>query len=412
MEDRTCYRRMRIHTRAITDDNRDTWEHLLQMVDGVMRVQARAITNRLLVEFDDRKVEAWQLTALAERLTARFSQVAPAAAYPLRLHQTYLAIPVLLAGGLFVRRTLLGRSQIADNLILFQLATLFSVASGYPPVRARVSRVAQRLHLSDDVILSTAALMLAMLRESYLVLAALFALSYKSYRKRDNTLSAVAAAGDLIARIDSENREPASVSTYGAVASRVGFLLSGASVLQRRGFEGISAHLLAANPRPGMIAAKYAMNHAEVIAHEDCAYLPLACGQDLYDLLQYTTVVVLDEVVSQDVRQALAHRGVHVVSSLPVPHDRQRVIVLYTMEPPLECSDTTTLVVKGTAEQFLRTLDLSRKLRRIIQGSTWTSGVWNAVASLLVARGMPAPVINRCSDGLTLTLLTAVEAFV
>ncbi len=413
-----CQKRMRIRVPGLGQNQIGaTWERLLGMVDGVLQVRTNPRSERVLVEYDDRKIEAWQLSALAARLKDQHQNLAPAT-YALNRHKIYLLFPIGLVAGVLTRRLLFGRSQIADNLLIFETATLVSVFSGYPPLRNRVQSVARRAQISDDMIFTSAALFLAVLRESYLVFAALFLLSYNSYRRRSNTLAAAAKAGEAIARMDHENIEPHLVARYAKGLSTIGITLSAIAAVVYRKPVLASTLLLAANPRPALISARYSLNHFETLTHEDCTYIPIHTGMDLYDLARATKLVILsDQPESVDhfgqlsVRYMTAAEAYEVFKGFNTERQAdvaiRRIILISPNEDPLTLHQRQgdTMVLRGNMMQLENTINLSHQLRRHVKRQTIAGAGFNLAAITSTLRGMKAFRVNFWSDAFVLLLL-------
>ena len=434
MEDVLCQQRIRIHIRGLQDHQTGRLlESLLQMVEGVIAVRANPFSERLAVDYDNRKIHAWQLTALAGRLqTAPFSSV-PTAAYALRRHQMYLTLPVVLFAALLVRRLLRGKPAFANSVIIYELATTVAVFSGYPLLRKRVDSLARRLGVSDELILGSAALFVAVLRESLLVFAALFLLSYNSYRKRNSTVSAVAKAGDAVADIDSENREPRSVSLYAEKSSRIGLIGAMLTGLMTRSPVAASSVLVAANPRPAVLGARYSLNHAEILTHEDCRYIPMHTGMDLYELPEAREIVVLhartpgcepiadpDLLIYAAKRTMVLRTPIHSETfpeSAPTSRQRQarerlRRIILLGDEvnfPAIHQRQDHTIYLRGSQSALLQTLRLSENLHQFLAVSTRHSMFFAGFLAGLAAFGLNANAVNLLADGFTIATLARGE---
>jgi len=424
-----CQKRIRIHMRGMSESaNLTMSQQLLSMVKGVSQITVNQASERLLVIYDDRMVEAWQLTALAGELRKCMATFEYAAPYSLVQTKKLLALPPVLLVGVTLRRTLFGRSPAADNLLLFELSTALSVFSGYPELRERVRHFAAKIGVSDDALFTGAALILAVLRESPLVFISLFVLTYSSYRKKDNTLAAFSRAGESLAELVSENVEPAMVTQYGEIAGWIGGSLAAATALLRRRPSQASALLLAASPRPAIIGARYALNYGEAMTHEQCDYIPLHTGMDLYALSTAHTVTLL-HARTRNYMQAMQVRAFTELTGLPlhVTHIsdtdiapplegtkrradaplRQLVLLDATVEMPA-CHERQgdTLYLRGDLGALTKTIALSWELRRHIHTITWLTGIYNTTSvSLALAGLLPARTINVCNDGFGLVIL-------
>ncbi|MCI0181784.1 hypothetical protein [Sulfoacidibacillus ferrooxidans] len=430
MTDLHCLRRTRIHMNGLSDfKNRELYQSLLQMIDGVVSVTANPTSGRLLIVYDDRKIASWQLVALAGRLEHSPMSFLPATEYTLRRHQMYLTVPLILLAGIGVKRLIAGKPAFADSLFAYQLATIVAVFTGYPVLRERVNRLAEKIGISDHILLSFAALFVAVIRESLLVFSALFLLSYNAYRKRNNTLTAAAKAGEVVALIDSENHEPKNVKRFADVGSKIGlvvalgtFIITGNPLL-------FSTLLVAANPRPAVIGARYGLNHAEIMTHEDCRYIPMHTGMDLYDLLDAKEITILHAKTNEHIptiypplEQFAKRQGIAVIRTThihefkePVPTQRKRRaehqlthIILLSEEvayPAVHQRQDHLIYLRQNQEALFETLQLSERLHRNIQKSMIRTGAFNVFLTVL-AFAMVAPGrINLLADSFAIATL-------
>jgi len=427
MQDDWCRKRIRIGIAYPHDAATLTLlENMLPLLRGVYTVRANVNSGRVLVLYDDRLIEAWQLTQIAGDLEQSARHVSPLRTRHHRFAKPWLAAPALLLGGIAIRRAAFGRSAAADNLVLFQLATLLSVASGYPSVRAFVRRFSMRLGVSEDALLSGAALLLATLRESPLVLIALFVLQYSNLRKQDNTLAALTQAGASLAELSAENVEPTFVQQYARSAQHVGWLLATAVAIIRQDPLVASAMLIAANPRPAVISARYALNYGETLSHERCEYIPMHSGMDLYDLAEIRDIIYLyppgHDVSNVPAGLTEGYRAVAVRCEPfaqwhdALPSDGQprradvrlrQVIVI----PPELWSGAShqrqgaSLFLRGSLATLSNNLKLSHSIRRHVRGSTRVSGAFAAASLLASAVGLPVKTLNLVADAFVLSLL-------
>lgn len=434
VEDVMCRQRIRIHIRGLQDERtRRLLESLFQMIEGVIAVRANPLSERLAIDYDNRKIHAWQLTALAGRLQTDSFSFIPSEVYALRRHQMYLATPVALFAALLVRRLMRGQTPFANNIIIYELATAVAVFSGYPLLRKYVDALARRLGVSDDLILGSASLFVAVLRESFLVLAALFLLSYNSYRKRNSTISAAAKAGDAIADIDSENREPRSVSLYAEKSSRIGLIGAVLTGFITKSPVAASSVLVAANPRSAVIGARYSLNHAEILTHEDCRYIPMHTGMDLYELPEAREIVVLHALASSAEpasdpallayaakRNIVLRTPMH-IETFPdtAPTSRQRLtrerlrrIILLGDEvhyPAIHQRQDHSIYLRGSQSALLHTLQLSESLHQSIDVSKRCNMIFVSFLSGLAAFGLNANTVNLLADGFTIVTLALAE---
>lgn len=410
---------------------------LLSMLDGVFEVQANPASERLRIEYDHRRIAPWQLAELAHRLQRPNSGSDSGVRQAMDRHKALAFLPAILLAGVVARRIFFGRSRLADSVLAFEAATLVSVFTGYPPLRRQVSRWSARAGVSDELILGSAALFLAVIRESYLVFGALFLLSYSAYRKKHNTLAAAARAGEFVAGIDSENEEPAPVGAYARFAGRAGITLAAFFSVVARDPRLASTLLLAANPRPSLISARYGLNRAEILTHEDCRYIPMHTGMDLYALPDASEIVILraaekqgepGEAPALPVLSRLAARpGVQAVTSTHVedfagypPRVRGRNgrgtlrrIVLVKPDvglPAVHQRQGGTLYLQGDEAQLLQNLELADSLRGAITRVTMLTGFFNTLACSLSLSGWGARRINDLTDAFTVMAIGSVNS--
>lgn len=421
METDYCRKRLRLSMPGLHDADLLQLTHaLLSMVRGVYSVTRSPISERLLIVYDDRLIEAGQLTALAGRLREHQQALRPAAVYSQNRTKVIVALPLLALTAISFRRLVFGRSPATQSIILFEMATALSVFSGYPQLRGRVRALARRLHISDDAVFTGAALILAVLRESPLVFLSLFALSYSAFKKRDNTLAAAARAGESVADLTSENLEPAAVGRYASYSGRIAALLAAFTALSSKDPLQTSAVLLAANPRPAVIGARYALNYGENLTHEDCRYIPLHTGMDLYELIDVKEVLCLHArsgtmpVPSVEGLSVRAHHISTFAESPPAQgskrHDDQplrRVVLLDASVEAPACHQRQhdTLYLRGDLQSFLRTRALSRSLHTHIHRTTWLTALFSASAVAVVLLRGEGRKVNLAADAFTLLIL-------
>ncbi|MCY0874851.1 MAG: hypothetical protein OWT28_00990 [Firmicutes bacterium] len=416
-----CKKRLRIHMPGLLDENLQTLTRsLLSMVRGVHTVTLSPISQRVLIIYDDRLVEAGQLTALTGHLCERQHALTPATTYTQNRAKTVVALPLLLLTATGLRRLVFGRSPATQSIVLFEVATALSVFSGYPQLRSRVRALARRLHISDDALLTSAALVLAVLRESPLVFLSLFTLSYSAFKKRDNVIAAAARAGESVADLTSENLEPTPVARYGQYSGRVGAVIAVLTAFMRQDPLQASAVLLAANPRPAVVGARYTLNYGEILTHEECAYIPLHTGMDLYELADAQEVVCLH--ARSDRFQTPAAHGLYVHShhireftEAPPAQGKKRncerplrrvVLLDATVEmPACHQRQGDTLYLRGDMAALLRTRALSQSLRTHIKFTTQLTAVFNLIAVTAVIALKQTRTINVASDLFTLLVL-------
>ncbi len=347
--ERYCFRRIRIRAPLHSDDWIAAATGWLPLVDGIWRV--RWLGDRLLVVYDNRKIKAWQILQIADVGLRNLYTLTAQEQHLLRKTKFHYRLPAAMLLCVTAKRLWFGRSQLAGNLAVFELATLVSVFSGYPALRQVANTCARRLHTTDDRLLATAALTVAALRESTTVFFVLMLLNYNAHRKHRQTLVAIAKAGDDIAAYDQENQAPAAVVDYEQAMTKLGFASAVFTALFTRDPQRASAMLLAFSPRLGSLASKYALNQAEIIAHQDCRMLPLRSGEQVYDL-------------------AASHS-------------------------PTEISDP----------QLLATILLSHRLRAMVAANLTTAKQLHALLALTALQKGTASAVNQLSDAAVIFML-------
>ncbi len=405
MTDISCYRTLRIRVPQLAKDSeREFWETLLPMVEGIVSVRASMASSRLKIQYDDRKITAWQINAMIDRIKVRDDRHVSLLSYKLHRHKMFMLLPVSLSSVLLVRRYLLGRSAWADNFVIFELSTVLSACSGYPVLRSRVAAFSERIGVHDDTLLSMSALGLAFLRESHLVFAMLFWLSFNVYKKRNNTLSASLKAGERVALLDQDNIEPDEIATYAKTASHLIFPLAFGSLVITRKARISNALLLAGNPRPVLISAKYLLNHGEVLTHENCQFIPMHTGMDLFDLANVQTVMYIQEKNDERLEKFSSKER---KATTPL----RQVILCDPSIPmrPIHQRQGDTLLLQGTVKQWQQTYQLShlmhKKMKRLLRNTL----LFNTTAVISTLLGVIDKKINLASDLFSLLLLSQAD---
>ncbi|KYP81838.1 hypothetical protein [Ferroacidibacillus organovorans] len=424
----TCNQRMRVKMSGLGDpDARAQIEALLSMVEGILSAKGNPHTGRMLIQYDDRFLRAWQISALCGRLDRSNKDIRRAATYVMSAQKVAVALPLLTIAGTLLRRVIFGRSNAADSLIAFELSTAVSVASGYTPVRRRIHLLGQRLHVSDDALLTAAALFVAALRESYIVLAALFLLNFSGYVRRHHTLSAAAKAGEAIVRIDQENVEPLALT---AISDR----LSKTALFSALTYAVVTRHplraqglLIALNPRILLLCSRYLFNIAERVTHENCLMIPMYTGMDLYEMTQAKTIVCAWN--SEDDLAAYARlchfadtRNLRVSCNATISRVKlletvtrdatiHTIVLLKKEDEPLEMHQRhgTHLFLQGTPDQFIETYILAEHTATRITWITWMGPLLNGVQLAQFFFGVPLTRLNRTNDYATFFLLAACD---
>lgn len=315
--------------------------HDLALLKGVTKAEASAVTGRILVVYDERKTSDRQLLQQLESLERKYAglghdetsihagQEAPAQAvsepgtsdeaaasletpalplqpslhancllnskavpeslrtiptpvYPRSASPPGVPLPFALAmGGLLVlgaKQLIFGKSALAQSAVPFYMSGLVAAVTGYPFLRRGFTRLTEG-KLSPDLILGTAALGLALVRENLVVLGALSILQYVNWKR------------SRIGMTDADSQPlPPEIQAYSERAGRWGMAAAAATWLFTRSPLRAIAVLLAANPRPATIPVKTAWQQAELYSKEGQPSLPQ--GALLAHLAQTVTLLL------------------------------------------------------------------------------------------------------------------------
>lgn len=287
----------------------------LETIDGIQEAACNSFTGRALIRFDERVLSAPQIMELlmqwlpnkigtqrAEVAAAREEAVSAAQRPSLRVipgnepdspFQAFAVrdnpyfLPAVVSGSLLglltVKRFLIGRSALAAAPIPFYAAAGLSIAAGYPAIRRGVEGLIKERKASPDLWIGLATLSLAALRENLVALSAITLLNLALYR-RHTKLDPMEAT-----HLDPETER------YSRRMSRVGFWLTPLTFLLTRSPLHALGVLLAANPRPAMLAHKYTWAQAEEEAAAKGIRVP---GKgNLETLAAVRTIVLTDEQV-------------------------------------------------------------------------------------------------------------------
>ncbi|BCG58303.1 cation-translocating P-type ATPase [Paenibacillus sp. URB8-2] len=176
-------------------------------------------------------------------------------------------LPLAIAvGGLLVlgtKQLIFGKSALAASPVPFYMSGLVAAVTGYPFLRRGFARLSEQGKLNPDLILGTAALGLALVRENLVVLGALSILQYVNWKR--------SRIG--VADADAQPLSP-EIQTYSERAGRLGTAAAAATWLFTRSPLRAIAVLLAANPRPATVPVKTAWQQAELYSKETQQSLP------------------------------------------------------------------------------------------------------------------------------------------
>ncbi|SFI81140.1 ATPase, P-type (transporting), HAD superfamily, subfamily IC [Paenibacillus sp. UNC496MF] len=210
----------------------------------------------------------------ARTADARTASPLPARRVPLPLA---VAMGGLLALG--AKQLAFGRSALAEKPGLFYMSGAVAAVTGYPFLRRGFDRFAASRKLNADLVLGTAALGLALFRESLVVLGGLTVLQYMNWQR-----------SRLGVRDMDEQPLSPEIRAYSERAGRLGFAAAGATWLLTRSPLRALGVLLASNPRPATIPVKAAWQQAELAARE--ARRPLPEAVSLADIAQSGTLLL------------------------------------------------------------------------------------------------------------------------
>ncbi|NJJ40056.1 HAD-IC family P-type ATPase [Paenibacillus apii] len=316
----------------------------LALLPGVTKAEASAITGRILVFYDERQTSGRQLLQQLERLESKYkgsgedktviqasreapvhetadqeacaeaavsaespelplktsvhggsmpfshaAQGAPgtdsAPVYPRSTSPPGVPLPLAIAmGGLLVlgtKQLFFGKSAWAGSPVPFYMSGAVAAVTGYPFLRRGFNRLTEQGKLNPDLILGTAALGLALVRENLVVLGALSILQYVNWKRSRIGL-------------DDMDTPPLSpeIRAYSERAGRLGLAAAAGTWLFTRSPMRAIAVLLAANPRAATIPVKTAWQQAELYSKEAQAGLPN--GESAAHLAQTGTLLLED----------------------------------------------------------------------------------------------------------------------
>ncbi|MFC4809733.1 HAD-IC family P-type ATPase [Paenibacillus sp. GCM10023250] len=202
---------------------------------------------------------------------------------PSTLAPSRVPLPLAVAmGGLLAlgaKQLMFGRSALAEKPGLFYMSGAVAAVTGYPFLRRGFDRFAESRKLNADLVLGTAALGLALFRESLVVLGGFTVLQYMNWQR--------SRLG--VRDIDEQPLGP-EVRAYSERAGRLGLAAAGVTWLLTRSPMRALGVLLASNPRPATIPVKAAWQQAELAARE--ARHPLPDSVSLAAIAQSGTLLL------------------------------------------------------------------------------------------------------------------------
>ncbi|UOF92030.1 hypothetical protein LSG31_07295 [Fodinisporobacter ferrooxydans] len=270
----------------------------LQRVEGIQHVECSVITGTLLVRYDvrllsiqdmEREVQAVHRhnkipsdMTVGWRETAAFSELSPIrkdmlAAGLMHQGKTFadhslrtnpkVPLPLMISvaglGFLTIKQMMVGRTALASSPALFYLSGILSIVSGYSFVNRGVKRFLRDRQIPMDVLLGTGVLVFGLLRENLVVLAGLSLLQYVNWKQQQ--LACYPAQQPIV---------PKDIREYIEKTSKRGFLFAAMTLgMTGNPLFGLGI-LLAANPRPVLVATDYAWKQAEVVSMQRGYMIP------------------------------------------------------------------------------------------------------------------------------------------
>ncbi|WP_223067178.1 HAD-IC family P-type ATPase [Paenibacillus caui] len=316
----------------------------LALLAGVTRAEASSITGRILIVYDERQTSGRQLLHQLELLESKYTghgqeeknveacqdtpvhitaeqeafpevcassetpklplqpsvqagsfqdlrtvpealRTIPDPVFPRSASPPGVPLPLAIAmGGLLAlgtKQLIFGKSALAQNPVPFYMSGVVAAVTGYPFLRRGFTRLTEQRKLSPDLILGTAALGLALVRENLVVLGALSIMQYVNWKRSRIGLTDA----------DTQLLSP-EIQAYSERAGRWGVAAAAATWLFTRSPLRAIAVLLAANPRPATIPVKTAWQQAELYSKEAEPNLPQ--GASLAHLAQTGTLLLED----------------------------------------------------------------------------------------------------------------------
>nr|WP_309270664.1 cation-translocating P-type ATPase [Paenibacillus sp.] len=274
--------------------------------EGIYSVKPSSDTGRVLLTFDQQRIsmddisqtiysieEHWFSQHLVDSHpdseNAEPFQAAPVIKNDKTMVPQRIPLPLALsvAGLSFLggKQLLVGRSALSRSTSAFMLSGAVSIIAGYPFLKRGFQQLSKDKKWNTDLILGTAALTLALVRENLVMLAGLSLLQYLDWKRRQTSGN----EGN-----QTSQRSPLSMEmhTYSEKASKWGMILGGAAwTLTRDPLRGMAV-LLAANPRTATASAEYAWNLAELKSKERGYMIP---GRGSLSQLSRTQTILLED---------------------------------------------------------------------------------------------------------------------
>jgi Ca2+-transporting ATPase len=292
-----------------------TFSHL----EGISIVRASADTGRLLVTFDEGKISSHLICQHLQRYEeeyfierhpdsircvdkASMQEVATASAaveVQAAIPETFTVVPgekqskseappavltasVIGLGVLGVKQAFMGKSSLAANAGLFHAAGMLSIITGYPMLKKGFENLSRNGSVSADLVLGSAAVALALVRENLLALAGASLIQFLHWQRKKN---------------QEEHHDPSfylskKTKAYADRATKWAFGLAGLTYAVTRNPLVTMGVLLAANPRPCLAAEEYNWKQAEHTVREQGLLLPR--NQTLRNLAELDHLVIED----------------------------------------------------------------------------------------------------------------------
>lgn len=203
-------------------------------------------------------------TENAEAIPSSFQAVVTESPVSHQQPSALLLASVIGLSVLGLKQMTIGKTAMARSPGLFHASAGLAVLSGYPILKQGFERLTKDKIVNSDLVLGTAAVALALLRENLLALGAASLIQYLHWKKEKNHE----------ANLDPSLYLTKGTKAYAARATKWGFGLALTSWLMTRNPWLSLGILLAANPRPSLASEEYAWKQAEHLAQKKGQMLP------------------------------------------------------------------------------------------------------------------------------------------
>ncbi|MGC5326059.1 HAD-IC family P-type ATPase [Brevibacillus sp. SYSU BS000544] len=220
------------------------------------------------------KEEAYiQEIAAASAESATLPIPEPLSVIPKLTESKTTAPPVLVTasivglGVLGAKQIFMGKTALARSPALFHVAGALSIVSGFPFLKRGFERLSKEGALSADLVLGTAALALALVRENLLALAGVSLIQFLYWQRSKQQI---------------KNEDPSlylseQTKAYADRTSKWAFGLTGLTYAVTRNPMMSMGVLLASNPRPCLAAEEYNWKQAESMMQDRGMVVPANC---------------------------------------------------------------------------------------------------------------------------------------